>query len=265
MRLEFRPAAEQSASYSCGQIWPDAARIPATVAQRIETPRRTTLARRRGDGGNGRARAGRAGRLADRQLRSLGRTSRNARLRRLGLPFVDLLDDAGVVDAKCLAKSMFVVRKVSRLGNDESWIEARPQPGRRHVDRYRLDYGPGNGIGRQTYQCRTTPETFRRELAPCRTFMLKTEADWLLAQGLGSGRRSRTCWCSTRRARSATSCGFATNACGTKCSIWWATWPWPVATWSGSLSAHRSGHRLNAEMVRVLLTGRGASRTATSA
>lgn len=51
---------------------------------------------------------------------------------------------------------------------------------------FELDYGPDAWIPRQKATCEITPETFMSELAHCRTFLLKEEADYLQAQGLGS-------------------------------------------------------------------------------
>ncbi len=108
-------------------------------------------------------------------------------------------------------------------------------------------------IGRQTVQLPICPATFRRDIAAARTFMLKEEADWLLAQGLGKRatlsdllvfdangpienqlrfRRMR----SPQSARSGRRFGPGRLRC------------------VGHIVAHCTGHRLNAEMVRTLLT-----------
>ena len=100
------------------------------------------------------------------------------------LPFVAALDSAGIVSQDAL-RPRLVVTNVTRLGNDESWIEARPSAGGGLTIKFRLDYGSGNAIGRQTLQLLVTPESFRRELAPSRTFVLEEEAQWLVARGLG--------------------------------------------------------------------------------
>ncbi|OWK43430.1 UDP-3-O-acyl-N-acetylglucosamine deacetylase [Fimbriiglobus ruber] len=51
---------------------------------------------------------------------------------------------------------------------------------------YLLDYGPRADIPRQAYTTVVTPDTFARELAGCRTFVLEKEADALRAQGVGN-------------------------------------------------------------------------------
>ena len=77
-----------------------------------------------------------------------------------------------------------LIRQAIRLGKVDSWIEARPPLDGNVLFSYHLDYGPDNPIGRQVFETALTPDIFRRELAPCRTFLLKAEADWLLSQGI---------------------------------------------------------------------------------
>src|SRR5262249_28795455 len=50
---------------------------------------------------------------------------------------------------------------------------------------YLLDYGFDSPIIRQKHTTTLTPESFRRELAHCRTFVLDYEAEDLIAQGVG--------------------------------------------------------------------------------
>jgi UDP-3-O-acyl N-acetylglucosamine deacetylase len=50
---------------------------------------------------------------------------------------------------------------------------------------YVLDYGPAAAIPRQSVTFDVTPDTFARELAECRTFLLETEAEALRRQGIG--------------------------------------------------------------------------------
>jgi UDP-3-O-acyl N-acetylglucosamine deacetylase len=50
---------------------------------------------------------------------------------------------------------------------------------------YLLDYGPNAPIPRQAVTVSLTPETFGRELAGCRTFLLEREVEALRSQGIG--------------------------------------------------------------------------------
>ncbi len=57
------------------------------------------------------------------------------------------------------------------------------------ADDFRISYGLEypHPMLRQTCTFTMTPEVFEKEIAPCRTFCLKEEADMLLAKGLGQG------------------------------------------------------------------------------
>ena len=85
---------------------------------------------------------GRAGRLADRQLRNVGQRSRDARLRRIE-PAVRRGPGIGrhAVDQDSAAAGAGRARASTRLGNDESWVEARPSTTGGLSVKFRLDYG----------------------------------------------------------------------------------------------------------------------------
>jgi UDP-3-O-acyl N-acetylglucosamine deacetylase len=51
---------------------------------------------------------------------------------------------------------------------------------------YFLDYGLRSAIGRQIHTTVVTPGVFAESIAPCRTFILESEAEELRRQGLGS-------------------------------------------------------------------------------
>ncbi|MHC4641267.1 MAG: 3-hydroxyacyl-ACP dehydratase FabZ, partial [Planctomycetota bacterium] len=51
---------------------------------------------------------------------------------------------------------------------------------------YDLDYAGHTAIGRQIFSCRLTPETFEKNLAPARTFLLEAEAKQFQARGMGT-------------------------------------------------------------------------------
>jgi UDP-3-O-acyl-N-acetylglucosamine deacetylase len=99
-------------------------------------------------------------------------------------PFVEALLRARVVQQGAAAEELEVTDTI-RVGDGTSWVEASPsEDGRLHIE-YRLDYPHAPAIGAQVARVAITPETFRRELAGCRTFLLESEADLLKAQGLG--------------------------------------------------------------------------------
>lgn len=253
VRVEFRPAAPGAGIVFVRHDLEPRVRIRAVIANRVETPRRTTL----------RA-AGASVEMVEHIMAALGGLGIDncevwASAPEMpgcdgsSLPFVDALVAAGTV-SQAAPRPVLVVREVTRLGNAESWIEARPSQWSGLSLKFHLDYGSGNPIGRQTLTLPVTPEVFCRELAPSRTFMLKSEADWLLAQGLGS----RATWKDLlvfdadgpidNRLRYRDECvrhkalDLVGDLALAGCDL------------AGHIVAFRSGHRLNAELVRVLLT-----------
>jgi len=166
-------------------------------------------------------------------------------------PFVEALDRAGIVELSATRKQ-FVVGDVVRVGDEESWIEARPATSAALTLEYRLDYPSVRAIGRQTVRVRLTPETFRRELAASRTFMLRSEADELLAGGLGTRVTPRDLLVFGDRGPLGNELRFRDECARHKALDLMGD----LALAQGDVVAHvvafRSGHHLNAELVRAL-------------
>ena len=101
------------------------------------------------------------------------------------LPFVQAIDAAGVVDQDARVRQI-KVRQTIRVGDSSSWMEARPARQAGLSIAFELDYGAHTAIGRQSIAVQVTPETFRTELAPCRTFLLEEVARAMAAQGIGT-------------------------------------------------------------------------------
>ena len=169
------------------------------------------------------------------------------------LKFVEALDSAGIVIQSSL-RSQLIVREVTRLGDDDSWIETRPASTSEMTVRFRVDYGNSSAIGRQTIQLPINPATFRHELAPARTFMLKEEADWLLAQGLGKRATLADLLVFDANGPIDNELRFRDECARHKVLDLVGDFALAGCDLVGSVFAHRSGHRLNAEMVRVLMS-----------
>ena len=142
---------------------------------------------------------------------------------------------------------------MTRLGNDESWVEARPGTGGLSL-KFHLDYGSGNAIGRQTLSLPVTPDSFRRELAPSRTFMLKAEADWQLAQGLGQRASLQDLLIFDAEGPIEKEQRYRDECVRHKALDLVGDLSLAGCDLVAHIIAYRSGHRLNAELVRVLLT-----------
>jgi UDP-3-O-acyl N-acetylglucosamine deacetylase len=250
--VEFRPAEVDSGVVFVRSDLPKPARISAHVANRVETPRRTTL------------RSGTASvemiehimaALAGLQVDNCEIWTTAAEMPGCdgsSQPFVEAILKAGVVTQDAV-RSTLVVREITRLGNAESWVEARPTSSVGLSLKFNLDYGPGNAIGQQTITLPITPDSFRRELASCRTFVLKSEADWLLAQGLGSRASDRDLLIFGPDGPINNELRFRDECVRHKALDLVGDLALAGCDLVGHFVAHRSGHRLNAELVRILL------------
>jgi UDP-3-O-acyl N-acetylglucosamine deacetylase len=252
VRVEFRPAAAMTGVVFVRDDLPGAPRIPAAVAHRVEIPRRTALSCNKANV-----------EMIEHILAALaGLAIDNCEVRvnqpempgcdGSSQPYVEALDRAGVVLQDAM-RDQLVVREITRLGNEDSWIEARPVSTPGLSIRYRLDYGPNNAIGRQTLTLTVNPKTFREQLANCRTFMLKEEADWLLEQGLGARASMQDLLVFGDTGPIDNTLRFADECVRHKILDMVGDFALAGCDIVGQFVAYKSGHRLNAEMVRVLL------------
>ncbi len=252
VRVEFRPAAPHTGVVFVRSDLPSRVRIPALVGNRIEIPRRTALSHNKANV-----------EMIEHILAALaGLQIDNCEVwvNRPEMPgcdgssqaFVAALDSAGTV-VQDAARDQLVVRDVMRVGDESSWIEARPATTDGMSLRYRLDYGLDNAIGRQTFELKLTPQKFRDELASCRTFMLKHEADWLLQQGLGSRASMKDLLVFGDHGPIDNELRFEDECVRHKMLDMVGDLALSGCDIIGHFVAHRSGHRLNAELVRVLL------------
>ncbi|MGE0609742.1 MAG: UDP-3-O-acyl-N-acetylglucosamine deacetylase [Pirellulales bacterium] len=265
VNVEFLPAEPDTGVVFVRRDLHPAARIPALVTSRIETPRRTTLRSPRG-----------SVEMVEHILAALsGLQIDNCEVSvdapempgcdGSSQPFVDVLLAAGIARQNA-GRTQLIVREITRLGDEDSWIEARPAASGSLSIKYRLDYGRDNAIGRQTLALTVSPDTFQRELAPSRTFMLKAEADWLRAQGLGLRPTSQDLLVFDERGPIENELRYADECVRHKMLDLVGDFALAGCDVVGHFVAHRSGHRLNAELIRVLLSEgelvRGWRRTA---
>jgi UDP-3-O-[3-hydroxymyristoyl] N-acetylglucosamine deacetylase/3-hydroxyacyl-[acyl-carrier-protein] dehydratase len=95
------------------------------------------------------------------------------------------LHRAGTVEQQISRKEFVINEPISITAGDTS-IYALPYTGDGLSITYDLDYGGHTGIGRQIYSCRVTADSFGRNLAPARTFLLEAEARQFQARGMGT-------------------------------------------------------------------------------
>ena len=252
VRVEFRPAPPQSGIvFVRGDL--DRPRcIPVAVEHRIEVPRRTALA---ADGAQVE--------MVEHILAALyGLSIDNCEIWVNGpempgcdgsaLPFVAALDAVGSVEQPALRRRL-VVTDINRVGDDDCWIEARPFPGGRLSLKYKLDYGQNNPIGKQAIEVALSAASFRQELAPARTFILQEEADWLRQRGLGTRVTNQDLLVFGPDGVLDNELRFDNECVRHKALDLLGDLSLAGFDLAGQFIAYKSGHRLNAELVKVLL------------
>jgi UDP-3-O-[3-hydroxymyristoyl] N-acetylglucosamine deacetylase len=252
VHLEFRPASGDTGLVFVRSDLAGSPRIPATVAHRIEIPRRTVL------------RCGTAevemiehvmAALAGLQIDNCEIWTNRAEMPGCdgsALPFVQALEAAGAVCQKALRRAC-PVRQVIRLGNAESWIEARPCHSGKTILRYDLDYGSGSPIGRQSLELSLAPKFFHLNLAPSRTFMLEAEAAALRARGLGRRATCKDLLVFGSEGLIENQLRFPDECVRHKLVDMVGDLALAGCDLMGRFTAYRSGHRLNADLVRAIL------------
>jgi UDP-3-O-acyl-N-acetylglucosamine deacetylase len=169
------------------------------------------------------------------------------------LRFVDALQAAGMV-AQDAVRRQLIVHEITRLGDSEHWIEAQPLPNGGTTIRYRLDYADASpAIGRQTAEFAVDREVFCRQLASCRTFMLDQEAKWLLSQGFGQRVQPSDVLVFDQDGPLENELRYEDECVRHKILDIVGDLSLAGCQVVGKIIAHRSGHRLNAELVKVLL------------
>ena len=144
-------------------------------------------------------------------------------------PFVEALLSTERVAQPALRESL-VITSTTRVGDDQCWVEASPEPNGTLRLCYMLDYGPRSPIGRQTIELCLSPHSFCAELAAARTFILQQEAEWLRQQGLGERVTCTDLLVFDEQGPVDNTLRFADECVRTRPWTSSATWRWPVAT-----------------------------------
>ena len=184
VRIEFHPASPNSGIVFLREDHDPPRRIEAAIEHRVEVPRRTNLT-------NDTTHV----EMIEHVMAALaGLRIDNCEVRVSGpempgtdgssLPITRELEAAGIEEQDAI-RERIVVDRVLRVGDADSWIEARPAPLPGMFVKYQLDYWTEETIGRQAIEMQITPDSFCRELAPARTFLLESEALAMREQGIG--------------------------------------------------------------------------------
>jgi UDP-3-O-[3-hydroxymyristoyl] N-acetylglucosamine deacetylase len=184
VRVEFWPAAEHAGITFVRHDIGAAARVPATVGLRINVPRRTTLELN-----------GVRVEMVEHVLAALAAMRIDNCEIWVDAPempgcdgsskaFVEAIDAAGALEQRSPVRQL-VVGQAMRVGDENCWIEAQPYRGAGLSISFDLDFGSQSPIGHQLFALDITPDSFRHELASCRTFIPEDVAQSILAQGIG--------------------------------------------------------------------------------
>jgi UDP-3-O-[3-hydroxymyristoyl] N-acetylglucosamine deacetylase len=258
VRVEFRPAPINSGIVFVRRDIRPVRRIRALLENRIEMPRRTNLSE-----------GGVRVEMVEHLLAALaGLQIDNCEIHvdaaempghdGSSVDAVNALLDAGIVEQNAVRPRLSVSR-VMRVGNSQQWIEARPCPGDRMIIKYDLDYGTEHGVGRQTLETVVDADSFRGKLASARTFILEEDAAWLRSQGLGHRTTYQDLLVFNSGGPINNTLRFPDECVRHKVLDLIGDLALAGCDVQGYIAAHRSGHRLNAELVRALLCDTKAS------
>jgi UDP-3-O-[3-hydroxymyristoyl] N-acetylglucosamine deacetylase len=166
--------------------------------------------------------------------------------------FVDALLRARVVPQNLPAPVVEVTEPL-RVEEGSSWIEAAPADDGELYIEYQLNYPQAPAIGQQVSRTVITPTSFRRELSSGRTFVLESEAAQLVSQGLGERVTSRDLLVFNDRGPIDARLRFPNECARHKALDVLGDLALTGARVVGRVVAHRSGHRLHAELTRRLV------------
>ncbi len=98
-------------------------------------------------------------------------------------PYIEALSQAGLV-IQAAQQPQLVIEQLITLRDGASWISASPSPTGTGQFSYHLDFDTPGLIPSQSFSFACSPMRFARELSDARTFVTKTQADQLHAQGV---------------------------------------------------------------------------------
>lgn len=253
-RVRFRPAAERTGIVFERVDLTDRPTVAAHVKHAVPRQRRTTLQ-------NGEA----VVEMVEHLLAALsGLRIDNCRveidapetpgLDGSSLAYVEALEHAGFVDQDAPRPTLILDRRFT-IGDGARGIEAGPslRADDALVVSYDLDYGPNSPIRAQKFALPIAPETFRRDLASSRTFLLLEEARALRAAGIGARTSETDLLIFDADGPIRNSTRFDDECARHKVLDIVGDLALLPIDIVGDVSARRSGHEQNAELARTLL------------
>ncbi len=251
IELKFQPASANSGIVFVRTDLPGHPRIPAIIQNRINGPRRTTLVAE-----------GCPVEMVEHVLAALaGLNIDNCEIHvnRAEMPgddgsskaFSDALNQTEVIELDAERETIRVT-STTRVGDENSWIQAEPVEQDQYELAYHLEYACPS-IGTQTYQTHVTPEIFATEIAPARTFVLLEEAQELQKKGLGQRVRYQDILVFGPQGPIDNQVRFENECARHKLLDMIGDFSLSGFDLIGKFTASRSGHRLNSQLVFALL------------
>jgi UDP-3-O-acyl N-acetylglucosamine deacetylase len=252
VRVEFRPGQPGSGIVFIRTDLEGSPAVAATIENWVETPRRTNLRR-------GPAHV----EMIEHVMAALaGLRIDNCQVRvdqpempgcdGSSQPIVEALDSVGIVEQGAV-RPRRAVRQIIRLGDRQSWIEARPYCTGQTILEAELDYGSDSPIGHQSLAIALLPESFRTQLAPSRTFILEEEAAALRQKGLGRRVTRQDLLVFGPHGPIDNRLRFPDECVRHKILDMVGDLALAGCDLLGRFIAYRGGHRLNAQLVRAIL------------
>ena len=166
--------------------------------------------------------------------------------------FVEVLVAAGTVSQASPRQCLVISRPVT-VQDEHATLTAHPGLGDDLVLSYHLDYALHRQIGRQSFFTEITPQTFRAELSECRTFILAEEAEGLRKSGIGNRITESDLLVFGPDGPIGNPLRFRDECVRHKMLDLVGDLALCGMDLAGHVVAHRSGHSLNAALVRKLL------------
>ncbi len=168
------------------------------------------------------------------------------------LAFVESLTEAGVVEQDRPRETIAIDRPVT-VRDGKASVTAHPGETEGLILSYNLDFAPHPAIGVQSRFVEVQPERFRSEIAASRTFLLEPEAQALRAAGLGQRLGESDLLIFGPEGPINNTLRFPDECVRHKLLDMVGDLALAGKDLVGHVVAHRSGHTLNAELVRAVL------------
>jgi UDP-3-O-[3-hydroxymyristoyl] N-acetylglucosamine deacetylase/3-hydroxyacyl-[acyl-carrier-protein] dehydratase len=161
------------------------------------------------------------------------------------------LKRTGLVEQN-VSRKEYIIRKPITITAGDTSIYALPHSDDGLSLTYDLDYGGHTGIGRQIFSCQLTPESFERNIAPARTFLLEAEAKQFQARGIGTHIGPRDLLVINSDGPIKNSYRFPNECVRHKIADLIGDLALVGRALKGRIVAYKSGHTLNQQLVRKL-------------